>query len=429
LVLAAVCLPAGSVLGEDWPRWRGPRGDGTWLAPKLPERWPAGGLTPQWRLPVRGGYAGPAVAQGRLVLLEYERDPNAGAKDARKPDGWEIVVCLDAADGRKLWEHRYPVRYGGLGGYANGPRAMATIDGPRVYTLGAVGHFHCFEVHSGRILWAKDMVREYRARVPEWGFAASPVIVGDCVVVHTGAEPDGCYLAFDRVSGAEVWRGGSDPAGYCTPILVQAPSGPQLIGWTPEHILGLDPKTGKVWWSIRYRVTYGVSIATPIFQENIVFVSGYWEGAKAIRLGPNPTDAELLWEDPKLQGLMAQPLYRDGLVYLLEKDSGLVCFELATGRKLWEDHRLTPRGRNPHVSMIWVNDGDRALILNAVGELILARLTPEGYLEQSRTRVVPENVWAHPAFAGRFLYVRTDGGERAVTARNLELLCLPLAPP
>jgi len=422
-VVMGMTLLAGA---EDWPRWRGVRGDGTWNAPKLPERWPEDGLKPRWRVPVLGGYAGPAVAEGRLFLMEWEKNPQADRKNTSKPDGWEIVSCLDAATGEKLWSHRYPVRYGDLGGYANGPRAMPTVDGERVFTLGAVGHLHCFEAATGRILWSKDMVREHKARVPEWGFAASPVVDGSRVIVHTGAEPNGCYIAFDKTTGSEIWRSVSDPAGYCTPILIQAPSGRQMVGWTPEHIVGLDPETGKLYWSVPYKVTYGVSIATPIFQENIVFVSGYWEGSKAIRLGSAPTDAELIWEDAKLQGLMAQPLYRDGLVYTLEKDSGLVCFELATGKILWEDHRLTPRGRNPHVSMIWINDGDKALILNAPGELILARLTPQGYQELSRTRVVSQDVWAHPAFAGRFLYVRSDGGQRSVTARDLELLCIPL---
>jgi outer membrane protein assembly factor BamB len=198
------------------------------------------------------------------------------------------------------------------------------------------------------------------------------VIVGKLVVVHVGAKPEGCLLAFDRMTGELCWRGGTDPAGYCTPILIEHNGKPQLICWSPENILSFDPATGRQLWSIPYKVTYGVSIATPIFREGLVFVSGYWHGSKAIRLGERPTDAELAWEDGReLRGLMSQPLYRDGHVYSLDKDRGLTCFELKSGRKLWDDdNRLTPRGRNPQVTLVWLEGGNalgRIIALNSEG--------------------------------------------------------------
>ncbi|RIK72833.1 MAG: hypothetical protein DCC68_25860 [Planctomycetota bacterium] len=169
-----------------------------------------------------------------------------------------------------------------------------------------------------------------------------------------------------------------------------------------------------------YKVTYGVSIGRPIFQEGLVFVAGYWEGAKAIRLGDDPRDAELAWEDSRnLRGLMSQPLYDRGHAYLLDKGLGLTCFEFKTGKKLWDDkHQMTPRGRNPHASLVWLGDADRkngadnergrrAIILNAEGELILARLGPRGYDESSRSKIIGFT-WAHPAYAGNRCYARSD---------------------
>ncbi len=454
------------LVAEDWPRWRGPRGDGSWHGPKLPEKWPAAGLKRIWSQPIGGGYAGPAVVDGRLFILD--RHPAVGhrpAADGQKKDeptgrradsrlgegptadwatGRERILCLDAATGKRLWLHEYATAYGDLGGYSNGPRAMPTVYQGRVYTLGAVGHVHCLDAASGKVIWSKDMVREHKARVPMWGFAASPVIDEDRVIIHAGAEPNGCLMAFNRITGEEVWRSLPDPAGYATPILIASPSGKQLVAWTPENIHGLDPRTGKRLWSVEYRVTYGVSIATPIYREGIVFVSGYWEGSKAIRLGPKPGDAEVVWEEnARLNGLMAQPLYRDGRAYLIEKSQGLVCFDLKTGKKLWDDHRLTPRGRNPHATIVWLGDrlglgelgelgdlGDRGdgrvLILNSVAELILARLSPKGYEEQSRTKVLDGKVWGHPAFAGTNIYARTDGAEQAKTACPFELVCVSL---
>jgi outer membrane protein assembly factor BamB len=211
-------------------------------------------------------------------------------------------------------------------------------------------------------------------------------------------------------------------------VVIKPKSGKQIVFWTPKNIHGMEAVTGKPLWKVPYEVTYGVSIAPPVFRDGIVFVTGYWEGSKAIELGEKPTDAKLLWTDSKnLRGLMAQPLYRDKHIYTIDRGNGLTCFELATGKKLWDDENaLTPAGRNPHASIVWLNDSNRILALNAKGELILATLTPKGYEEQSRTRALNGRVWGHPAFAGRHMFAKTDGGESWQNATPHELICLEL---
>lgn len=395
---------------EDWPQWRGPRSDGSWHGPKLPERWPEAGLPVVWRKPIGGGYGGLAVANGRLYVQDKQKEPAEQ----------EQVLCFDAASGELLWQHAYPVQYGKLD-YGNGPRATPTIHHGRVYTLGAVGHVHCLDAASGEVVWQHDLVKDFGAKLQEWGLAASPVIWRDLVIFHPGLKQNGCFVAFDRQSGREVWRAGADPAGYSTPIIVGEGDAEQLVGWTPEHILGINPRDGSIHWSVPYKVTYGVSIATPICHCGIVFVTGYWEGSKAIRLGRSPAESALLWQDKKnLQGLMAQPLARAGYVYTLDKDQGLLCCEIATGRILWtDDHQMTPRGRNPHAVLQWLGDSDRAIILNAEGDLVLARLTPDGYEEESRTNIIqpaPGPIWTHPAFAGDCVFARND----------VEIVCVKL---
>src|SRR5262249_17468681 len=158
--------------------------------------------------------------------------------------------------------------------------------------------------------------------------------------------------------GKEVWRNLADPAGYATPIVIRSQGTPQLVCWTPTHIRSLDPRTGKLLWTVPFEVTYGTAIATPIFADGIVLVSGYWEGATAIRLGKQPTETKVLWHQRRLRALMSQPLYRKGHVYLLDKREGLTCFPLRTGKKRWDDgNRMTPKGRNPQASMVWLGDG------------------------------------------------------------------------
>lgn len=401
------------VHAEDWPHWGGPRSDQTWQAPRLPAHWPATGLPRRWRQSVGGGFGGIAVADGRVYVMDYFKQPREE----------ECVLCCDLASGQRLWEHRTPVTYGKLD-YGNGPRATPTIHDGRVFTLGAVGHAHCFEARTGRVVWSIDFVRDRQGVLPAWGFAASPCIWKNLVIFQPGLNPGGFLTAVHRDTGKEVWRAGKDGAGYATPVFTQQASGPQLVAWGPDHIFGIHPDTGKLLWQVPYRVQYGVSIATPLCRDNLAFVSGYWAGSRCIQLGPAATQAKLLWEENRvLRGLMSAPLYRDGHVYLLDKQYGLTCFELRTGRVLWNDgNKLTPRGRNPQASLVWINDRGRALILNELGDLILAELSPAGYVEQSRTRIIEPSanspLWAYPAYAERFVLARNE----------TELVCVELVP-
>ncbi len=402
-LLAAMAATSNCCRAEDWPRWRGPRADGTWSGPAVPASWPENGLPELWRRPVGGGYSGVIVASGRV----YVTDHLPADSEADQPEV-ERVLCFDAATGDDLWTHAYQVAYGELD-YGSGPRAAPTYHGGLLYTLGAMGHVFCLNVRSGETVWSHDLVAENRATIPEWGLAASPVICGDRVVIHSGGPSGACYMALDRHTGEELWRAGDDPAGYATPILIDRSESPLLVAWSPLRVLGIDPADGAVHWRVPYEVTYGVSIATPIYHEGLVFVSGYWEGSKAIRLADDGRRAELAWEENRnLRGLMSQPLYREGHVYLLDKHHGLTCFELTTGRKLWDDeNQATPRGRNPQASLVWWGSEGHTLIFNSEGQLILARLSPQGYEELSRADIIGPS-WAHPAYAGRAAFARDD---------------------
>ncbi len=162
-------------------------------------------------------------------------------------------------------------------------------------------------------------------------------------------------------------------------------------------------------------MTYGVSIATPIYHDGVVFVSGYWEGSKGIALGPERTNAKLLYEENRwLRGLMAPPLRAGNDLFLLDKKHGLVCFELRTGQKKWDDgNALTPSGTNPQASFVWTGRGREILAFNSDGDLIRAELAETGYRELDRIHLIDpappsQTLWANPAFAGDSVYVRSD---------------------
>jgi outer membrane protein assembly factor BamB len=311
------------------------------------------------------------------------------------------------------------VKYGQLD-YGTGPRAAPTVHDGLVYTLGATGKLNCLDLKTGAVRWCADLIADFGGRMPTWGYAASPVIFRDTVIVHPGSPKGASVVGLDCKTGRRIWASLSDESTYATPILIDHRGRTQVVCWTPSHIRGLDAKNGQPLWAIRDEITYGVSIATPVFHRGTIFVSDYWAGAKAIRLDDTGRKATVAWEENRvLRGLMSQPLCRDGYGYLLDKNFGLTCFEMATGKKVWDDdHRVTARDRNPQATLVWIGDRDRALILNAAGELILAGLDPAGYTELARTKIIGDT-WAHPAYAGRSVFARDDH----------ELVCreLPLA--
>jgi len=146
--------PKSNTVETEWPQFRGPRGDGTWRGPKLPETWPASGLKQLWRQPVGGGYAGVSVAEGHVITMDRQTNPEV-----------ERVLCFDASSGKPLWQHTYPVNYGKLD-YGNGPRAAPTIHGGLVHTVGALGDLRCLDAKSGDMVWKKNYLDDFAGRLP-----------------------------------------------------------------------------------------------------------------------------------------------------------------------------------------------------------------------------------------------------------------------
>jgi outer membrane protein assembly factor BamB len=383
----------------EWPRFRGPQGDGIWNPVGLPTDLAKVSPRQLWKQKIGSGYGGITVRAGRVYVMDRQKNP----------EEVERVLCLDEKSGETLWQHIIPVTYGSLD-YGNGPRASITIHEGKALALGALGNGVCLDATTGKVHWQVDTVKEHGAVVPTWGFAASPYVWKDMVLLHVGAGQKGSVLALDLATGRLRWRGGSDPAGYCTPVVFDTPSGPQLIQWGPEHIESLSPDDGESRWRFPYKITYGVSIAQPIYHDGILLVSGYWHGTRALKLGEGTGEHQLAWSDEKtLCGLMSQPLYRDGFVYLLTKADGVVCFKLSDGSIRWKgDVELTPKERNPQISLVWA-DQKKGLAagLNALGELVFARLAPEKAEELSRHQIIGKT-WAHPAFTRNRVFARSD---------------------
>lgn len=388
-----------SCAAQDWPRWRGAHGDGRWNPQDLPSDFAQREPERLWKQEIGGGYGGVTMSNGRIYVMDRQKAP----KEV------ERLLCFDAESGKALWTHSWEVEYGSMD-YGTGPRSSVNISDGQAYALGATGVAMCLDATTGEVVWQVDTVAKFGAKIPTWGFAASPVLDGERVLLHVGAEKNGSVIALNKASGAEVWRGGPDPAGYCTPEIIMHAGTRQLIVWGPEHVQSLDPDTGEANWTYPYKITYGVSIAQPLYHDGLLLVSGYWHGAKVLKLGNTPKEVALVWENEKeICGLMSAPLHQAGVVYMLDKNRGLQAFELQTGKILWsDDNTLTPKDRNPQMSLVWLNEGAGvAALLNASGELVHVALKPANREELGRHQIIGKT-WAHPAFVGSQVFARSD---------------------
>lgn len=403
-VRCCLLLAALTALASDWPQWRGKNRDNVWAVKGLPGELPAK-LEPRWKKPLGAGYGGISVTGGRVFVMDRQT----------KPKEIERVVCLDAETGKQLWSHDYDVSYGKLD-YGNGPRCTPTVHDGKVYALGALGHLHCLEAKTGKVVWSHDTVKAFAGKVPTWGHACSPLIDGKRLIVQVGGGKEGALLvALDRETGKELWRALDDPPGYSSPVIVDSGKWRQLIYFTPRHVVGLEPDSGKVLWKEKFAgITYDVAISDVVYADGVLLAGNYWSGSKAITLDEKGLNPKVAWEGKELSLLMSTPLVKGKHVYALDRHKGLKCIEMRSGKVLWEGEHVTPRGSNPQASLVWVG-GDRALILNTPGELALVELTTQGLKKCGKAPVIGQT-WAHPAFADGCVFARSD----------TEIVCVPL---
>lgn len=432
-------LAAARLVADDWPHWQGPRGDGVWRETGILATFPAGGPPVRWRVPIGAGYSSPAIAGGRVFLTDRPesktRGNPGGALERAAEAGRERVQCFDARDGRVLWQHEYDCPY--LISYPAGPRASPSVAGDRVYTLGAEGDLHCLDTATGRVVWARSFKRDYGVTTQTWGFAAPPLVDGDRVICLVGGEGH-TVVAFDRENGREVWRAlPTREPGYAPPTIIEAGGRRQLIVWDSEALNGLDPATGAVFWREPFKTKMAHAIGTPRRSGEFLFISSFFDGSMLLRLDAAAPRAEVVWKikgpsevrPEGLHSLMSTPLIEDGHIYGVCSFGQLRCLQLADGTRRWESLAPTTVAGKPArwTTAFLVKHEDRTFIYNETGDLIIARLTPQGYEEISRAHLLdPTNRaggrdvhWSHPAFADRAVFVRNDR----------ELLCADLRAP
>jgi len=396
---------------QDWPDWRGKNREASLESSGMIERFESENIEILWSTPIGPGYSGPTVSRGLVYVTDRPEGPAQS----------ERVLCFDEKTGEEIWTYQYDCVYESVG-YPAGPRSSVVISKGKAYSLGTMGHLFCFEAHSGKVLWQKELNTEYEIDMPIWGLASTPLLVDEKIIVHVSGSQNACVIAFNKNTGKELWRSLDDRAGYSAPILIENNGVKVLVNWTEHSLSGLDPESGKIYWRFSWTTGSGMSIATPVLYKDHIFVSAFYSGSLLVSLGDDYTSAEKVWQrkgeserkTESLHCVMNTPVIIDDYIYGVDSYGELRCLEFSTGNRIWENLTAVKPGRWANIHFI--QEGDRTWMFNEQGELLITELSPEGLKEISRAKLIEPTrkqlargvTWSHPAFANKHVFIRND---------------------
>ena len=391
------CCAAHPVAAADsgepalWPQWRGPQRDAQVERRAWPESLAQDHLQLRWRRELAPSYSGPIVGEHSVFVTE--------TRDQRT----EVVRCLDRATGEERWRAEWegsltvPFFAASNGSWI---RSTPAYDGERLYVAGMRDVLVCLDARTGDRLWIVDFPQVLGSPLPDFGFVSSPLLHGDDLYVQAG----GAFVKLNKLSGELVWRsledgGGMYGSAFSSPDLAVFQGVPQLLVQTRSKLAGVDPERGTVLWEREITAFRGMNILTPTVIGDSVFVSSY--GGRSLLLTPElregAWDVQESWTN-KAQGYMSSPVVIADHIYLHLRNQRFVCLDARTGDSLWT---TTPFGK--YWSM--VANGDRILALDQRGELLLIRANPSQF-ELIDRRQIAEDSWAHLAVCGEELFVR-----------------------
>jgi outer membrane protein assembly factor BamB len=384
--------PAATKMEADWPGFRGPRRDGVVRGVRIATDWSASPPVELWRRPIGPGWSSFAVQGDRLYTQEQRGDD-------------EIVACYKVTTGEPVWGHRDAARFWESNGGA-GPRGTPTLSNGRVYTLGATGILNALDAEDGAVIWSRNLSTDAQTEVPGWGFASSPLVVGDLVV----AAAAGKLVAYDLATGEPRWFGPDGSSGYSSPHLATLGGVPQILFLSGAGATSFAPADGKVLW--QHALPSGSRIVQPaLIGDGDVLVNDgdFGDGNHLRRLavarGPSGWTAQERWSSIGLKPNFNDYVVHKGHAFGFD-GSMLSCIGLEDGKRKWKG------GHYGHGQLVLLPEQDLLLVLSEQGELALVKAAPDQFTELAKLPAIAGKTWNHPVLVGNVLLVR-NGEEMA----------------
>ena len=391
---------APAAAGTDWPGWRGPNRNDHSPDTGLLKSWPEKGPELLWSFENGGkGYSSPAIVGDRIYFT-----------GSRK--GSALVICLDASSGKELWNA--PIGddsgEGYNTGWGSGPRGAPTVSDGLVFALTANGELGCLSAADGKRQWRKNFVDDLGGKVPSWGYAESPLVDGDKLIVTPGGK-DGAIVAFDKKTGKQLWRSEDlhDDAQYASIVIVEAGGKRQYVQLFMKNVAGIDAETGELLWTAPWKDGRTAVIPTPVVNGDQVYItSGYGAGSMLLQVAAD--SAKELWKNKVMKNHHGGVLLVDDHLYGFSDGGGLTCQSLKTGDRTWNE-----KGQGIQKGTVHYADGMLYCIDEHEGSVFLIEASPKGFSEQGRFPMPRETelrkgtkgkVWTHPVVLNGRLYLR-----------------------
>jgi outer membrane protein assembly factor BamB len=393
---------AAPLLAADWPQFLGPERTGIAPDKGLLRAWPEGGPKTLWTIDLGPGFGGPAIADGKVYLMDRMGDKNQ-AKDALR--------CLDLATGKEEWNLTYEAP--GKMEY-NGSRGTPAVDAKHIFAIGAVGNFTCVDKATHLAVWSKHLLKDFGTKPQDYGVAQSPVLYQDLVIVAPQTKTVG-LVAYKRDTGQEAWRSPpTGPMSHVTPALANIGGVDQfvMIGQN-STISGVAAASGELLWSFKSKNWTNdtpIPSATPIGDGRFFITGGYKCGSMMIKVAKNGDKfaASEVFNIPKHGAIIHNALLHKDHLYVncttKSEFDGLMCFDL-DGNIKWE----TGRSPNFEKGAILIADDLLLALDGKTGALALAQAAPDGYKELARAKVLDGkggDIWAPMALSDGKLLVR-----------------------
>jgi outer membrane protein assembly factor BamB len=384
--------PAAAKPRGDWPGFRGPGRDGIARGARIKTDWSVSPPVEMWRRPMGPGWSSFAVRDDLVYTQEQRGDD-------------EVVACYDLTTGKPVWRHRDAARFWESNAGA-GPRATPTLSNGRVYTLGGTGILNALDADDGEVVWSRNAASDTDVKVPIWGFAGSPLVVDDVVVVATA----GTLAAYDSATGDPRWSGPKGGGGYSSPHLVTIDGVAQVLLLHGAGVISVAPGDGAVLWKYE-RPGDGIVQPALTADGNLLIGTGSGMGAPggirriAVGNAPGEWTVEERWTSIGLKPYFNDFVVHDRHAYGFDGNI-LACIDLEDGKRRWKG------GRYGNGQLVLLPDQDLLLVLSEQGELALVGATPDQFTELARFPAIEGKTWNHPVLVGDVLLVR-NGQEMA----------------